>query len=518
LTSAAREAIVQPVGDERRISRRRFVAGAAATAAAAAAGGATTAADAATRKKKKPARRRIRRSQDVVVVGGGLAGLVAAREVARAGRSVAVLEARDRVGGRMFDHAIAGGEVVDLGAEFIGPTQNRIRALVDELGIETFPAFNAGKNVYYAGGRRSLYADSGPTGTAPSDPALLVDLLLAIPQLNALASKVPVDAPWNAPNAGGLDSESLETWLRRNSTGGTRFMDLAKAATRAIFGAEPRELSLLFVAFFIAASGDENTAGTFERNFNTRNGAQQDRIAGGTQQIPERVAQGLGRRVVRRSPVRRIVMTPGYVDVISDRYVNRAKQVIVALPPVLAGRIQYEPALPSLRDGLTQRLPQGHLIKIQAIYERPFWRADGLNGASISDVGPVNVTFDSSPRSGTPGALLGFVGGDEARAFTKVSAEERRRAALAGLARVFGARALDPIDYVETDWAAQQFTRGCPVGIAPPGLLTTYGRALREPVERLHWAGTESSTFWNGYMDGAVRSGERAAREVLEAL
>ncbi|HEV2784830.1 MAG TPA: FAD-dependent oxidoreductase, partial [Solirubrobacteraceae bacterium] len=434
------------------------------------------------------------------------------------GRSVAVVEARDRVGGRMFDHAMAGGEVVDLGAEFIGPTQNHIRALVDELGIETFRAHNDGRNVYHAGGRRSLYADTGPTGSAPSDPALLVDLALALPQLNSMSRKVPVAAPWDAPHAGGLDSQSLETWLRRSSTGQKRFMDVAKAATRAIFGAEPRELSLLFVLFYLAASGDERTPGTFERNFNTRNGAQQDRIAGGTQQIAERVAGQLGRRVIRRSPVRRIVMTPGYVDVISDRYVNRAKQVIVALPPVLAGRIRYEPGLPSLRDGLTQRMPQGHLVKVQAIYERPFWRGDGLNGASISDVGPCNVTFDSSPRSGMPGALLGFVGGDEARAFARLPADARRRAALGSFARVFGSRALDPVDYVEADWAAEPYTRGCPVGIAPPGLLTTYGRALREPVERLHWAGSESSTYWNGYMDGAVRSGERAAREAVAAL
>jgi monoamine oxidase len=221
---------------------------------------------------------------------------------------------------------------------------------------------------------------------------------------------------------------------------------------------------------------------------------------------------------VRRAPVRRIVAGRGFVDVVSDRYVNRARHVVVALPPALAGRILYDPALPALRDGLTQRMPQGQLVKVQAIYERPFWRDDGLNGSSLSDVGPCNVTFDSSPRSGRPGALLGFVGGDEARRFTRLPQAERRRAALASLARCFGPRALEPVDYLEVDWASEPYSRGGPVGIAPPGVLTTYGAALREPVGAIHWSGTETSTYWNGYLDGAVRAGERAAAEVLAAL
>lgn len=496
------------------IKRREFVAAVAALGAAAVAGVRPAESPAA----HSPRRRRARRREDVVVVGAGLAGLVAARRVARAGHSVAVIEARDRVGGRMLSSPLAGGGVVDLGAEFIGPTQNHIRALVDELGIDTFASYVTGRNVYVARGSRTTYADDGLTGQAPPDLAALADLLLAIPALDSMARQVPVNAPWEAKRAGEWDAQSLQTWLRHNTTGAKAFQNLAAAALRPIFGAEPREVSLLFALFIIAASGDEHSPGTFERNFSTRNGAQQDRVEGGTQAIANELARALGRRVVRGSPVRRIVAAGGHLEVISDRYVNRARQVIVALAPTLAGRIDYEPGLPALRDGLTQRLPQGRLVKVQAIYERPFWRADGLNGASVSDVGPCNVTFDSSPRSGSPGALLGFVGGDEARRFAARPADERRRSALQSLARSFGPQALSPIDYVEMDWSAETYTRGCPVAVAPPGVLTTYGPALREPVGRIHWAGTETSTYWNGYMDGAVRSGERAAREVIERL
>jgi monoamine oxidase len=497
------------------MSRRRFLAGAAATGAAIAGGGASAASGAPLPKR----RRRPRRREDVVVVGAGLSGLVAAREIARAGHSVAVLEARDRVGGRMLSRAIAGGsEVVDLGAEFIGPTQNHIRALVDEFRIATFPTYAQGQNVYVAGGRRTTYADTGLTGQAPPDLLALPDLLLAITALDAMATQVPVDAPWRAARAAEWDAQSLETWIRRNTTGSASFRAQSTAAIRAIFGAEPREISLLFALFFIAASGDERNPGTFERNFSTRNGAQQDRVVGGTQAIALALARELGRRVVRRSPVRRIVAGRGYVDVISDRYVNRARRVVVALPPTLAGRIQYEPALPALRDGLTQRLPQGHMVKVQAVYERPFWRSDGLTGASVADVGPLNITFDSSPESGSLGVLLGFAGGDEGRRLERLAFDERRAAALGSLVRAFGPRAASPVDYVEMNWSEEIWSRGCPVAVAPPGVLTSYGSALRAPIGRIHWAGTETATYWNGYMDGAVSAGLRAADEVLVRL
>jgi monoamine oxidase len=501
------------MASEQDLSRRRFLAASAATAAGVAlpAAGAATA-DAATLGLSGAKARR--RTADVVIVGAGFAGLTAARALVKAGRSVVVLEARDRIGGRVVNYKLAGGEVSERGGTFIGPTQDRILALADEVGVKTFDVYNEGQNVYLAGGQRLLYSDTGPTGIAPPDLSILAELTLDIAQLDELSTHVPVDAPWSAARAAELDAQTLASWINANSvTPG--FRKLIPIATRAIFGAEPSELSLLFVLFYIAASGNASNVGTFERNFNTRGGAQQSRFVGGSQLVAQKVADALGRRVVLSSPVRRIVQHPGDVRVESDKVIVRAKHVIVAVPPTLAGRIAYAPDLPFERDQLTQRLPQGTLTKVTVVYDRPFWRAAGLTGSALLADGTISVTFDDSPPSGTPGVIFAFVGGDRARAFNRLSAADRRATALADLVQAFGAQAAHPTEYLETTWAADPWSRGCPVGIAGPGVLTAYGPHLRQPVGRIHWAGTESSTFWNGYMDGAVRSGERVAAEVL---
>jgi monoamine oxidase len=206
------------------------------------------------------------------------------------------------------------------------------------------------------------------------------------------------------------------------------------------------------------------------------------------------------------------------VTVHSRRLNVRAKRTIVAIPPTLAGRIDYKPLLPTARDQLTSRLAQGTLIKVTCVYPTPFWREDGLNGTAVSVPGLVNATFDDSPEDGSVGVVFGFVGGDSARKFVTMSKADRRQAVLDQFVQFFGADAADPEQYIETNWTAQRWTRGCPVGIHGPSTLLAYGTALREPVGRIHWAGTETSTYWNGYMDGAVRSGERAAAEVLAEL
>jgi monoamine oxidase len=192
--------------------------------------------------------------------------------------------------------------------------------------------------------------------------------------------------------------------------------------------------------------------------------------------------------------------------------------VIVAIPPALAARIEYEPLLPALRDQLTQRAPMGSYAKVDAVYERPFWRAEGLTGQAVSVNGPVRVTFDSTPKEGSPGVLLGFIGGTDARKWYGLPAEQRRQMVLDNLVNYFGEKARNPLQYIENRWTDERFSRGDPVAGLPPGVLLDFGTALRAPVGRIHWAGTETSDFWVGYMDGAVRSGERAAKEVLAEL
>src|SRR3954451_17345844 len=495
--------------DDNRITRRTVIAGAAAAAALAQ----VDAAEARKRRHHKKRKKKPRkRKADVIVIGAGLSGLTAAREIAFKGKSVIVLEARDRVGGRMLNHDIGGGHVTELGAQFVGGTQDHMLGLTRQMNVDLFDAYDTGLNLYYSNGIKSPFSDQLPTGAAPAGVA--PEEANAVAQLDQMSTQVPVDAPWKSPNATDWDSQTLYTFLKNNSAS-PQFMGVASAATEAIFGAEPRDVSLLYTLFYIAASGNEQNPGTFERNFNTRGGAQAQRFVGGSQLVPLAMARALGRRVRLNTPARRIVQTRTGVRVDSDKLSYHAKQVIVAVPPAIAGRIIYEPGLSALRDQLTQRMPNGSLMKAEAVYDKPFWRDQGYTGQAISDVGPVKVTFDNSPPDGSVGVLMGFIGGTEARQLTQKSAADQQTAALQSFANYFGDQAKSPRDYVQFNWSTETWNRGCPVSVLAPGTLMDFGEAIRRPEGRIHWAGTETSTYWNGYMDGAVRAGERAAAEAL---
>ena len=456
-------------------------------------------------------------SADVVVVGAGLAGLTAARALSAAGASVIVLEANDRVGGRVLNHPIdKNGHVAEAGGEFVGPTQDRIIALAQAVGVPTFDAYDTGNDVYVNRSVRMMYADQPPTGTAPPDPLLLPDLLLLTSEIDAMAKKIPVAAPWTYAQATQLDSITLETWVRQHATNPGYTLPVLAAATRALWGAEPRDVSMLYAAAYVAAAGNETTPGTFERLLDVKGGAQQSRFVGGSGLIPQRVAAALGSRVRLGQPVRLIEQSSSGVVVVADSLTVTGAHAVVALPPPMAARIRYTPQLPAPRDRLTQRCFMGALMKVEAVYATPFWRASGLTGQFLTTSGPVGYGFDNSPADGALGVLAGFVGGDANVEYAAMSPAERQTAVLNQYASVLGdKRFLSPVGYFDKNWIDESYIRGGPTGLFGPGALVAYGTALRAPVGRLHWAGTETSLYWSGYMDGAVRSGERVAQEIL---
>jgi monoamine oxidase len=447
------------------------------------------------------------REVDVIVVGAGLAGLKAARALLAGGVEPLVIEARDRVGGRTLNEELGDGKVVEVGGEWIGPTQDRLAALAAELEIETFPTYTGGENTLELNGRVKRYR-----GTIPKlNLAALAEIELASRKLNRMARRVDLEAPWRSPHAAKLDATTVATWLdRRIRTRSAR--QLVEIAVRTVWGADSGDLSLLYALSYIGA------AGGFYALMDTDGGAQQDRFVGGSQLISLRLAEELGDRVVLSAPVRRVEHEANRVAVSAGNGVARARRMIVTAPPPTCARIDWQPALPMARAQLTQRMPGGSYLKCQAIYDEPFWRADGLSGSGASDTGPPTTTFDNSPHDGSPGILLGFVSGSDARRLSRLGISERRRAVLEGFARMYGPRALRAERYIEQDWSREPWTGGAPIFYMPPGTWTGLGQALREPVGPIHWAGSETSTVWPGYMDGAVRSGERAAAEVLGSL
>ncbi|HXQ61994.1 MAG TPA: flavin monoamine oxidase family protein [Acidimicrobiales bacterium] len=456
------------------------------------------------------------RTCETLVIGAGYAGLSAARELTRAGVDVLVAEARDRVGGRVWTQTTPAGALIDHGGQWIGPGQDHLQKLADECGTATFPTYTTGEGVEWRAGTRSTYAGLIPT----SDPEAAADGIEAIFELDLASAEVPLHAPWDAPDARARDEQTLGGWLAASVASDGARATIA-AAVKSIFGAEPGELSLLFTLFYLRSGGGlMNLA-------RTTNGAQERRFTAGAQQCALHLAEDLGDRLLLASPVTAVqyggdgvVATVAAAGPGGDRhaFAIRARRLVVAMPPALSVRLGWSPPLPGRRDQLSMRAPMGSVTKIHAVYDRPFWRDEGLNGQVVSDDGAIRVTFDDSPADGSHGILLGFVAGSECRALDGCTPAQRAHIAVADLVRYFGPRAAKPVEIVEQHWPAEPYTRGGPVAVFSPGLLTDFGPALRDPVGPVHWAGTETATEWCGYIDGALSSGVRAAGEVLAAL
>jgi len=448
-------------------------------------------------------------SVDVAVIGAGLAGLVTARDVAAAGLDVLVLEARNRVGGRLLNAPLPGadGEIVEAGGQWVGPGQDRIASLITELGLATFPTYDTGDKLAELRGSRTRYGGRVPR----LNPAVIADIGQSQVRLDRAARRVPLDAPWTAPGAARLDGQTFATWLnRRAATASGRAF--SRLITEAVWAAEPEDVSALWALFYIHSGGGVDSL------INTTGGAQQDRIVGGSQRIALELAAALGGRVVTGAPVTEIAWDESGVVARAGGTRARARRAVLAVPPPLAARLRFQPGLPAERDQLTQRMPMGWTIKVNVVYDEPFWRADGLAGQANSDVRPLGTVFDNTPPAGRPGVLVGFFEGAHAQVAAGLGAKERRDLAVADLVAYFGPRAGNPAAYLELDWAAEEYSRGCYGAFATPGTLTRYGRSLRPPIGPLHWAGTETAMRWAGYMDGAAESGQRAAREVITAL
>ncbi|MGZ4756541.1 MAG: flavin monoamine oxidase family protein [Acidimicrobiia bacterium] len=443
---------------------------------------------------------------DACVVGAGYAGLTAARRLSQAGKTVVVLEARDRVGGRIWTQHLSDGTPVDRGGAWLAPKHDAIFSLAGEVGVSTYKTWVKGAHLLVDGDRTRRY-----TGLIPKiSPLAVASIALAQLKLDRLSKQLPIDEPWAAKRAAEWDARTVGDYVEHCGIRTGIGKDLFEMAVRGLFTGDLHDASFLHLLFLVRGHGSINTLFSIEK------GSQENMVHGGAGSIAQLVADDLGDSVRLDAPVRSITQRDDRVVVDSDDVVVSAPHAVVTIPPALALEIAFDPVLPDDRLTLYRNDVAGPESKTLVVYDEPFWRADGFSGQTSQPGSAAEVTLDASPASGSPGVIASFTFGPVADRYDALEPSERRRAVLDALSARLGPRAAAPAEFIETPWWKEPWTRGCSMAHLRPGILSRYGTLLREPFGRVHWAGTETSTTSHGAIDGAVRSGERAAAEILD--